>query len=448
MRPISRNFPHLRGCFPIALLGGLCALGCDGKGPALSKSGPISAAFDGEEFETPELGEIVATSPRLGALSDQAPIYSAAHKKSPIIGYLHAGETVQRSEKAHENSECTEGWYAVSPRGYMCTEKSASTNMEHPTLKTMALSANLGNRLPYIYASTTRVTALFDRKDEAGVSVGGRVAKSTVMAIVGSWTAPDESKEPQRLGLKMDGRFVRAEDLRAAEGSAFVGVPLSEELDLPCAYVVRRGVRSWKMDGGAAIKQDALSFHQRLALTGRYRTVEDQRFWATSDETTWVRHEDVTLVRKRHEFPPFATGTQKWIDISIITGTAVAYEGTKAVYATLVSVGRDRLGDPKTTASTERGTFRVVQKEITRLGRDSPDTQLHDAPWALKLESGNWIYASPAHDRFGIEHTDGDIEISPGDGHFLWQWSAPSVPSGWHGIVVEPAEETTIVHIR
>jgi hypothetical protein len=106
------------------------------------------------------------------------------------------------------------------------------------------------------------------------------------------------------------------------------------------------------------------------------------------------------------------------------------------------------LGDPKTTASTERGTFRVVQKQITQRNADSPDAALHDAPWALKLESGDWLYASPAHDRFGIEHTDGDIEVSPADGRFLFEWSAPSLPEGWHGVVVEPAQESTIVHIR
>jgi hypothetical protein len=330
----------------------------------------------------------------------------------------------------------------------MCTESSASIDLEHPTLKTMALAANLGASLPYTYARTTKVTALFDRKEEKGVALGGRLAKSTVMAIVGSWTAPDESLEPQRLGLKMDGRFVRAEDLRAAEGSSFVGLKVEGEESFPVAFVVRQGVRAWQMDGATAVKGRMLEYHERLPLTGRYRTVGEHRFWATDKEDVWIRHQDATVIRKREEFPEFATGDQKWIDVSVITGSAVAYEGTRAVYATLVSVGRDRTGDPKTTASTERGTFRVVQKQITQRRADSADTALHDAPWALKLESGNWIYANPSHDRFGIEHTDGDIELSPTDGRYLWQWAAPELPKGWHGVVVDPAAPTTIVHVR
>jgi hypothetical protein len=430
-----------------AILAALVSVGCDEDAPALSKAGTADTPGDSEEFESPDLGAIKEDGPRIGAVIDRAPIYAAAHKKAPIIGYLHAGDTVARSEDAHENDQCTEGWYRVHPRGYMCTEKAASTNMEHPTLRTMALGANLDGALPYTYARTTKVTALFDKKSKKGVELGGRLAKSTVMAIVGSWTAPDESKEPQRLGLKMDGRFVRADDLEAAQGSSFVGAHLTDELALPLAYVLRRGVRKWKMKDGTAIKTEELPYHTRLELTGRYRTVQGNQFWATENDE-WVRHKDVTILRKRHEFPEFATGEQKWVDISIVTGAAIAYEGKKPVFATLVSVGRDRLGDPQATASTERGTFRVVQKQITQRSADSPDTPLHDAPWALKLESGDWLYASPNHDRFGIEHTDGNVELSPKDGHFLWNWSAPTIPKGWHGLVVEPAQETTIVQIR
>jgi len=424
----------------------LAACSPEEEAPALSAETEKSEGND-SEFESPDLGPIGADAPLLGALVDQAPIYSAAHKKSPILGTLHAGERIARSEKSHENDQCTEGWYAVSPKGYVCTEKSASTDLNHATLRAMALGPNLEAPLPYTYARTTKVTALFDKKGKKGVELSGRLGKSTVMAIVGSWTAADESHEPQRLGLKMDGRFVRANDLEAAQGSEFSGVKLNKKLALPLAYIVRRGVRAWELDGGTAIKRDELKYHERLALTGRFRTVQGNRFWA-SDDGRWVRHQDVTVLRKRHEYPEFAIEGQKWIDVSIVTGSAIAYEGKTPVFATLVSVGRDRLGDPKTTASTERGTFRVVRKQVTRRGAKSEDTPLHDAPWALELENGDWLYASPRHNRFGIEHTDGNIELSPTDGKHLWQWTSPLVPSGWHGVSILPSEATTIVHVR
>lgn len=422
----------------------LVAAGCNGDGPALSKS---TAQPQESDFEAPQLGPIPDDAPLLGALLSETPIYKSAHKKSKQIGSLRAGDVVRRSKKSHENDQCIAGWYAIAPRGYVCTEKSATTDTKHPTLLAMGLRPQLQGPLPYTYARTTGTTALLHRHDKESVRLGGRLARSTVMAIVGSWTAPDESKEPQRLGLRSDGHFVRADDLEAAAGSSFVGMVVSDDQKLPVAYVVRRGIRAWDVDGGSAQKRDLLQYHQRLELTGRYRTIAEQRFWATS-EGYWVRHKDVTVVRKRYEFPDFVTKDQKWVDISVVTGSLVAYVGQKPVYATLVSVGRDRLGDPELTASTPRGSFRVVQKLITRRQGSSPDQPLMDAPWAMLLENGTWLYSSPKHDRFGIEHTDGDIELSPKDGLYLWKWSAPVVPENWHGVHVADGDDTLIVNVR
>jgi hypothetical protein len=398
-------------------------------------------------FETPDLGSPDSESERIGAIVDAAPVYAAAHKNSPILGYLHAGETAPRSKEAHENDQCITGWYRVAPRGYMCTEKSATTDLSHPTLKAMALLANREAELPYTYARTTKVTGLYKAVDETGVTLQGRIPRSTYLAVVGSWTAPDESKEPQRLGLLMDGTFVRADDLEVATPSTFEGVALDEEHALPIAYVVRRGVRAWTIKGAVAEKTVELGYHERINLTGRYRTISGERFWAAADGR-WVRHRDVTAIRKRYELPDFASGEQKWIDISIITGTMVAYEGKTPVFASLVSVGRDRTGDPKTTASTAQGTYRVVGKSLTRRQLKSEDGSLRDAPWALELENGQFLQAAPHHDRFGIEHTSGDIEVSPKDAHFLFWWSEPKLPGAWHSTVVDPAELSTIVLVR
>lgn len=418
-----------------------CLPGCS-KGPALS--GTVSE--ETTELETPNLGQ---PDPELllGALQDEVPVYAAAHPKAPVLGMLHAGATVPRSKRAHENDHCVAGWYAVAPRGYVCTETAATTNLTHPTLLAMALAPRFDQALPYVYARTSKVTAVYKRSLNKGVELSGRLAKNTAMAIVGSWTAPDESHEPQRLGLRLDGLFVRADDLEPAQGSTFQGVALSAEAGLPLAFVVRRGVRLFSLDGNAPEKKAELPYHDVMRLSGRFRTEQGERFYER-DDGAWVRHKDITLVQTRSDLPEFATGTQKWVDISIITGTLLAYEGSTPVYATLVSVGRDRLGDAESTASTARGTFRVIEKHVTRRKAQSEDVALLDAPWAMKLESGQWLTATPRHDRFGIEHTDGDIELSPKDGAHLFRWTTPEVPKNWHSVSVDPASETLIVNVR
>lgn len=437
-RTLKRELRQLSMCASLAVPA-LLSLACE-RGPSLSKSSSQET-----RLETPDLGT-PDEKLELGALVDQTPVFAAASKDAPVLGYLHAGATVSRTEESHQNSDCTEGWYGIAPTGYVCTEKVATTDLSHPTLAAMALRPKLEETLPYVYARTTKVTARYQKTADQSVTLDGRLPRSTVMAIVGSWTAPDESLEPQRLGLRMDGRFVRADDLAPAEASDFVGVEL-KQTELPLAFVVRRGVRRFQLTDGTPKKSRELNYHETIHLSGRFRTVQGFRYWATSDGE-WVRHKDVTVIRRRHRFPDFATEGQRWVDVSVVTGTLTAYEGTTPVYASLVSVGRDRLGDPETTASTARGSFRVTEKHVTRRVNANEEAELSDAPWALKLDSGQWLVASPRHDRFGIENTDGDIELSPKDGSWLFRWSGAPLPKGWHGVVVDAAAPTLVVNVR
>ena len=69
---------------------------------------------------------------------------------------------------------------------------------------------------------------------------------------------------------------------------------------------------------------------------------------------------------------------QRWIDVGVILGTLVAYEGQKPIFATLVSSGRDRLGTPEladpSQAITKLGTFEIVSKAVTLL--DAPPERM------------------------------------------------------------------------
>jgi hypothetical protein len=166
-----------------------------------------------------------------------------------------------------------------------------------------------------------------------------------------------------------------------------------------------------------------------------------------------VRLADVTLVRERHEFPDFATGEQKWIDVSVVTGTLVMYEGRKPVFATLVSVGRDRLGAPESTATTTRGEHSITAKHVTFAGRD-PSTfadgiAIYDAPWAIELSSGQLLVGAYWHDRFGIEHGPGNLELSPADAARVFRWTEPALPDGWHAVnAASHGDKSVVVNVR
>lgn len=432
---------YLAGCAGLLALCPACT-SSDGS-PHLSKS---------EQAAPPKVGPIPKDNPKLGSISDVTPVYDKPAAGAKRIGYLHAGALVPRAKEAYPGDGCDDAWYPIRPRGFVCIGISATLDMKHPTLMAMSLQADLNQALPYTYATTTKETPLFQQNTKADHQVKpvGKLRRGSGLAVVGSWNAKDDEGNDQRLGLMPSGLFVRAADLKAASPSDFEGMVVDKEHELPVGFVVKRGVNYFKMEKGRPQTDRDLNYHDRVELTGRFRTIDKLRYWATKDNR-WIRHRDVTVIRRLHNYPDFATGQQKWIDVSIVTGTMVLYEGQNPVFATLVSVGRDRLGDPKTTASTEQGVFDVTEKQITDRGLDpkasSPHEEVYDVPWSLTLSSGTRLHAAFWHDRFGIEHTDGALHVSPRDGARIFGWATPTLPEGWYSATAS-GDDKTIVRIR
>jgi lipoprotein-anchoring transpeptidase ErfK/SrfK len=77
-----------------------------------------------------------------------------------------------------------------------------------------------------------------------------------------------------------------------------------------------------------------------------------------------VSADDISLVSPPPSWPEFAERGEKWIDVSLRQQTLTLYEGKRPIYTTLVSTGRDRLGDPKTSYATPQGTFRLRSKHV------------------------------------------------------------------------------------
>lgn len=435
--------------FAAAALAAALAVGCTGgdAGPSLAKG-----ASTGSD-EIPKVPTPPADGPKLGALANITPVFDRPSAKGTQIGYLHAGAKVARAEEPYSKDGCEGGWYPIRPRGFVCAGETATTDLEHPTLVAMSLQPALEQSMPYTYARTRKETTIFERDPdrENAVRPVGKISRRSGMAIVGSWSALDHEGEMSRLGMLTNGKFIKAADLRAAEPSQFEGVDLMETGKLPTGFIVKRGVRAWHIEKGEAYKRKKFTYHQILSLSGRFRTIRGLKFWAFGDNQ-WARHRDVTIVRRRNAYPDFAKGDQKWIDVSIVTGSMVLYEGKRPIFASLVSIGVDRLGDPKESASTARGTFEVTAKHITAAGADVKNlangVSIYDAPWAIELSSGQMIHGAFWHNRFGIEHGPGNIQLAPADAAKVWHWVDPGLPEGWHG-AMRPADGTkTLVVVR
>lgn len=441
----------------------LGALGCgDGsKTPALSRTEEVvrSAPVPPEN------------APKLGVVSELLRVREFADLRAPSLGVLRAGTRVARSSEPVSHLGCSGGWYAIRPRGFVCVGVEATLDLNHPTLAAMALAPNVEAKLPYTYARTRSETPLFQRVpgQEDAVREVGKLRRRAGMAVVGSWRAKEPGGADARLALLTDGRFVRAADLEAAKGSDFNGVELGKGAELPVAFVVKRGVRSFTLDGSDATKGDLVEYHAKLALSGRFRSLGSVKYWAfdgaalrpnAAGQELWVRHQDVTVVQKRSTFPDFVKDDTRWLDVSVSTGTLVAYQGKRATFVTLLSVARE-LADPSASGDLQPasdgprpiplGTFEVKQKDLTFVGKEpngfGESFEVQDAPWALELSSGQLLHGAYWHDRFGIEHGAGSFALSPSDAARLFRFVGPELPSGWHAVAI-PANQGTPVVIR
>jgi lipoprotein-anchoring transpeptidase ErfK/SrfK len=124
------------------------------------------------------------------------------------------------------------------------------------------------------------------------------------------------------------------------------------------------------------------------------------------------------------------------LDVSIAKQTMVAYLGMQPVYATLVSTGKDGAGDPLTTHSTVQGQFLIHTKHVTdEMKSDEPgDTYHHrEVPYVQFFKDGFAFHAAYWHDAFGTPKSHGCINLSPADARWLFDFTLPRVPEGWHG---------------
>ncbi len=275
--------------------------------------------------------------------------------------------------------------------------------------------------------------------------------RNSGVALTGSFML-GEGRAARRFAVLPDGRFLPTDRLKAALGSTWHGLSLPK-IGLPVAFSIRRTIRGYALSKGKAERLDKEHEpSEPIALTGRFRTVHSVRYYFTRDDS-WVRHKDIIVVPKRSKFPQFAAPHQKWLDISLANQTLVAWIGKKPLYATLISSGEDRLGDPNAgSPSTLRGVFRLRSKHISR-NVDSREVKqaysILEAPWVLDFAPGFAITGSFWSSRFGEATNYHNITLAPIDAHWVWNWTAPDIPAGWHSVnMAKNQSNNTIVYVH
>ncbi|NUP13655.1 MAG: L,D-transpeptidase [Polyangiaceae bacterium] len=284
----------------------------------------------------------------------------------------------------------------------------------------------------------------------SGAVVAMVLRRGSGVALVGS--ASGEGPAGSRaFGVTPDGFFVPIDRVDPALGSTFHGVDLTKEKGLPIGFVLRHEVAPYTLGKGKAERLDDEELERRshVFLTGRFRTVDGVRY-EEAEDGVWLRDKDLLKVVKRSKFPDFVTEGKKWLDVSLALQTMTLYEGKKPVYATLMSSGKDMVGDPATSASTQQGTFTVLRKSTTATLDPKELDQAYDvldAPYAIEFAPGFAITGTYWSDPVGEARSFHNVALTPIDARRVFAWAGADVPDGFRWFVPREDEAIT-VHVR
>jgi lipoprotein-anchoring transpeptidase ErfK/SrfK len=280
--------------------------------------------------------------------------------------------------------------------------------------------------------------------------ISNRVKRHAGVSLLGTFVAGEEAQR-RRFAISTDARLIPADKLKADSGSPFHGYEIAK-IGLPVAFAGKQGTQSYRLEGSRLVEADVLPKRSLIPLSGTVKQLRGKRMVETRDGL-WVASAEIKTAAKSSKLPGWARGSSKWIDVSIQNQVLVLYEGAQPVYVTLVSTGRDGLGEPGKTWSTPTGHFRVYQKHVTTtMDSDVADQEfeLRDVPWVMYFKAGYALHAAYWHDDFGRARSHGCINLSPVDARYVFFWSSPQVPERWHGAYSGQGgfEEGTLIYVH
>jgi hypothetical protein len=423
----------------------------------------------------------------LASTAKETWIFAQPNWKARRIGYLRAGAVARRSaEPVAKNSNCTEGWYRIEPRGYVCVGATATLNIFDPVVEASAKRPRRDG-LPYTYVMSRFPPPPFYARlpsAEEALSVEpdlhSQLRKAARAALEPGYVTPPPAEsvpgfllygrnapglsgthrsstalelghararsgfallstfdyEGRRYGLTTELAVLPLDRTRVIKPSTFSGKKLDDEVTLPVAFVRSHHASHYLPgEGGALTAGDAIGYREAIPITGKSRRSGGVSYLEARDGSL-IREEQTVRVDSVRRAPAWASGKRRWIDVSILKQTLVAYEGTKPVYTTLVSTGADGLGDPKKTHSTIQGAFLIHTKHLSVTMDDDrigDEFDFRDVPFVQYFTEGFAFHAAYWHDEFGTPRSHGCVNLAPIDAAWLFNWTDPEVPPEWHG---------------
>jgi lipoprotein-anchoring transpeptidase ErfK/SrfK len=446
--------------------------------------GPPQTAWQGPFFTVTKSSVGIYAEPKL--------------ERSLKIGYARNGGRLPVLPDVVTGETCSAGWYQLVEHGFICGSD-GTIDATAPAARLATTPPNLDAILPYPYArNASNGTPLYSSvpSDDQLIRYQPNLArKSTADGDEGSverpWWQSDSTRlndvRLDHLASESDGilakRMVKGfyiavdrefewngrkwyrttkglvapkERFTVTEGAPFHGVSLGAEWQLPIAWVYGIGRKdrpkySIDIEKKKSSPKGTVARQEAIGLTGERTELAGKTYLQTSDGF-WMDATHIRVAEPR-PMPKDLDPKERWIDVDLSSQTLVAYVGTRPVYATLVSSGRES-DDPKKDHRTPVGEWRIREKHVTTTmdgdGTAAGDLpySIEDVPYAMYYHRSYALHAAFWHRNFGVRMSHGCVNLAPLDAKYLFFFSTPHARTGWNGAWPSPEEQGSRVVIH
>ncbi len=205
--------------------------------------------------------------------------------------------------------------------------------------------------------------------------------------------------------------WMRGEDLRPLDPSAFTGVLLTRPVDFRFGWVLAE--TDSVTAAGAPVRA-----YSRYQIVHEVRAQADRPGFLAVGPDEWLPEDAVALVDPA--IPPEASDLCRFIYVNLDEQTLAVYDGCALVFATLVSSGQD----PRWTFP---GRFWILNKveytTVTPPEGSVSEYYIEGLPYFMTYYGDLGFHGVYYHDDFGTPVSHGCINLAPADARWLYDWA-------------------------
>ena len=355
--------------------------------------------------------------------------------------------------QSRDKSGCHgEPWYAVLPFGFVCSKHVEPSSLAPEPGAALPLKS--GRRLPHTYAYVrSDGVPMYNSYADIDAGIPSRPLTKGMSLVVSrsleydsyEWIQTPEGALVPKTGIRYGG-----------QGSAWTGVELTGSFAGP-SFAWTKGTKgTWARSapGAEGEKRIKLDLRTRVPLLERRElggSGAGRVYWRVG-EGLWIDGAELNEVHLAAESPRGVleewrgthVGNDQWIDVDLGEQVLVAYRGGRAVFATAISSGK--------SMPTPRGDYpiwaKVASMTMANQAYENKPYMVQGVPWVLLFQGHNALHGAYWHDRFGNAKSHGCVNLAPQDARWVFEWTGPTLPTGWTGYLPSDLRRSVVVHVR